>query len=51
MHRQVINNPTLLNEQDIGKAVLDWIGDYNKKHAGKTSTISLQRACISLYEC
>ena len=41
-NRQAINNSIFLNEQDIGKAVSDWIYDYNKKHAGKTSSISLQ---------
>ena len=30
MHRQTINNSTFLNEQDIGKAVSEWICDYNK---------------------
>ncbi len=42
MHRQAINNSTFLNEQDIGKVVADWTYNYNKKHAGKTSSISLQ---------
>ena len=42
MHRQAIYNSIFLNEQDIGKAVSDWTCDYNKKHAGKTSSISLQ---------
>ena len=33
-YRQAINNSTFLNEQqDIGKAVSDWTGNYNKKHA------------------
>ncbi|HXT85359.1 MAG TPA: transposase [Verrucomicrobiae bacterium] len=49
MHRQAINNSTFENEHDtfenehdIGKAVSDWTYDYNKKHVGKTSIISLQ---------
>ena len=42
MHRQAINNSTFLNEQDISKAVSDWTCDYNKKCAGKTSSISLR---------
>ena len=42
-----INNPTFLNEQDIGKAVSDWTYDYNKKSAGRTSSISLQEvSCV-----
>ena len=43
LHRQTINNSTFENEQDIGKAVSDWITDYNKKHRNKASTISLQK--------
>ncbi len=49
MHRQAINNSTFLNEQDIGKAVSDWTYDYNKKHAGKTSSISLQEVSIHVF--
>jgi len=49
MHRQAINNSTFLNEQDIGKAVSDWTCDYNKKHAGKTSSISLQEGRIHVF--
>ena len=49
MHRQAINNSTFLNEQDIGKAVSDWTYDYNKKHAGKTSRISLQEESIHVF--
>lgn len=49
MHRQAINNSTFLNEQDIGKAVSDWTYDYNKKHAGKTSIISLQKESIHVF--
>jgi transposase len=49
MHRQAINNATFLNEQDIGKAVSDWTCDYNKKHAGKTSSISLQEGSIHVF--
>ena len=49
MHRQAINNSTFLNEQDIGKAVSDWTYDYNKKHAGKTSIISLQEESIYVF--
>ena len=41
LHRQAINNSTFENEQDIGKAVSDWTVNYNKKHVGKTSIISL----------
>jgi len=43
MHRQAINNSTFENEQDIGKAVSDWTINYNKKHVGKMSIISLQK--------
>ncbi len=42
MHRQAINSSKFRNEQDIGKEVSYWIYDYNKKHSGKTSSISLQ---------
>jgi len=51
-HRQAINNSTFENEQDIGKAVYDWTIDYNKKHAGKTSSIGLQEeASMCLHNC
>ncbi len=47
-----INNPTFLNEQDIGKAVSGWTYTYNKKHGGKTSRISLQdEASMYLHNC
>jgi transposase len=49
MHRQAINNSAFLNEQDMGKAAYDWTCDYNKKHAGKTSTISLQKGSIHVF--
>jgi transposase len=49
MHRQAINNSTFLNEQDIGKAVSEWTCDYNKKHACKTSSISLQEGSIHVF--
>jgi len=39
MNRQVINNSTFLNGQDIGKAISDRACTYNKKHAGRTSNI------------
>jgi transposase len=42
MQRQAINNSTFQNEHYIGKAVSDWTINYNKKHACKTSIISLQ---------
>ena len=42
MHRQAINNSKFENERDIDKAVSKWTYDYNKKHAVKTSSISLQ---------
>ena len=49
-HRQAINNSTFLNENDIGKAaVSDWTYDYNKKHASKTSSISLQEESIYVF--
>ena len=52
MHRQAINNSTFENEQDIGKAVSDWIFDYNKKHECKTSSISFQEeASMCLHNC
>ena len=49
MHRQAINNSTFENEQDIGKAVSDWTINYNKKHAGKTSIISLHKESIFMF--
>ncbi len=49
MHRQAINNSTFENEQDIGKAVSGWTYDYNKKHADKTSIISLQEESIYVF--
>jgi len=49
MHRQAINNSIFLNEQDIGRAVSDWTDDYNKKHASKTSSISLQEESIHVF--
>ncbi len=45
-----INNSTFLNEQqDIGKAVSDWTGNYNKKHAGKTNSISLHEERVHVF--
>ena len=49
MHRQAINNSTFENEQDIGKAVSDWTINYNKKHVGKMSIISLQKQSINVF--
>ena len=49
MHRQAINNSTFENEQDIGKAVSYWTINYNKKHACKTSSISLQEESIQMF--
>lgn len=49
MHRQAINNSTFENEQDIGKAVSEWAVDYNKKHAVKTSSISLHEESIYVF--
>ena len=49
MHRQAINNSTFLNEQDIGKAISSWTNDYNKKHAAKTSIISLHEESIHVF--
>jgi len=48
-HRQAINNSTFLNEQDIGKAVSDWICDYNKKHTAQISIISLKEGSIHMF--
>jgi hypothetical protein len=52
-HRQAVNNSTFENEQDIGKAVSDWTINYNKKHVGKRSIISLQKERVSmcLHDC
>ena len=48
-YRQVIlNNSTLLNEQDISKAMYKRRCDYNKKHAGKTIIIILQKDTIPM---
>ena len=49
MHRKAINNSTFKGEQDIGKAVSYWTYDYNKKHAGKTSSISLHEESIYVF--
>jgi transposase len=49
MHRQAISNSTFRNECDIGKAVSDWIINYNKKHRFKASTISLQKESIYVF--
>lgn len=50
MHRQGINNSIFENEQDIGKAsVSDWIINYNKKYAYKTSIISLQEKSTYMF--
>ena len=32
LHRKAMNNSTLRKEYDIGKAVYDWICEYNKYH-------------------
>ena len=48
VHRQAINNSIFLNEQDIGKAAVSYLTiNYNKKHGGKTNSISLQEESIS----
>lgn len=44
-----INNTTFENEQDVGKAVSGWTINYNKRHASKTSTISLQEESIHVF--
>src|SRR6478609_9092577 len=49
MHKQAINNSTFTNKFDIGKAVSDWTVNYNKKHASKTSIISLQEGSIHMF--
>lgn len=52
LHRQAINNYTFENEKDIGKAVSDWTCNYNKKHAIKASTTSLQMdISYNLHSC
>ena len=48
-YRQAVNNSTFENEQDIGKAVSDWTINYNKKHVGKMSIISLQKESINVF--
>ena len=52
-YRQAVNNSIFENEQDIGKAVSDWTINYNKKHVGKMSIISLQKERVSmcLHDC
>jgi len=47
--RQAIKNSIFLKEQDIGKAVSGWTYTYNKKHAVKTSSISLQEESIHVF--
>jgi hypothetical protein len=50
MQRQAaIKNSIFLKEQDIGKAVSEWTYNYNKKHAVKTSNISLQEESIYVF--
>ena len=49
MHRQAINNSTFENEQDIGKAVSNWIINYNKIHVDKTSINSLHTESIYMF--
>jgi transposase len=49
MQRQAINNSTFQNEHYIGKAVSDWAINYNKKHACKTSIISLQEESTYMF--
>jgi len=52
LHRQAINNSTFENEREIGKAVSEWTTDYNKKHAIKANTISLQmNGSCRLHSC
>lgn len=48
MQRQAVNNSTFENEQDIGKAVTEWIRSYNKKH-GKAITNILQEVTIDVF--
>ena len=48
-YRQAVNNSTFENEQDIGKAVSDWNINYNIKHVGKMSIISLQEGSIHMF--
>jgi hypothetical protein len=49
MQRQAINNSTLENEQNIGKAASDFIINYNKKHVGKMSINSLHEKSIFMF--
>lgn len=49
LHRQAINNSIFQNEHDIGKAVSGWTVNYNRKHADKTSIISLHEDSIHLF--
>lgn len=48
MQRQAVNNSTFENEQDIGKAVTEWIRSYNKKH-DKAITNILQEVTIDVF--
>ena len=47
MQRQAVNNSTFKNEPDIGKAVSDWIYNYNEKH-GRRITDILQIGVMSM---
>ncbi len=48
MQRQAVNNSTFENECDIGKAVTDWTGNYNKKH-GRAIINILQEETIGVF--
>ena len=50
MQRQAaINNPTFLNEQDIGKAVYDWTIDITKNMEAKQAVLVYRRKHPCVY--
>lgn len=48
IQRQMINNSTFEDEYDIGKGVIEWTGNYNKKH-GKAIINILQEVTMKVF--
>jgi transposase len=48
--RQAINNSTFEDEQEIGKAVFDWIRYYNKKHIQSKHKVYRKKASMCLHD-
>ena len=49
LQRKAINNSTLRNESDIGKAVSDWTSNYNNSHHGSITRHSLHNELMCLF--